>query len=183
MWNRFRNRRDTGNARANVVEMPASGDLRPEQVYLDAARHQVDRQIDTFNELNARATQLFSIATIVLSLSVTLLTIAAPATSVPRCAEWLLIGAVVAYAVVVVCFLGSWLIRALEYRPDLSTLRTHSESVAGAVLMRWVANEYLESNQRNEPILSRKSRWVGWIGLFLCVETGLLAVGALLITL
>ncbi len=82
-----------------------------------------------------------------------------------------------------ICVVTAGVIRGLEYRPDIRTLREHSETLPGAALVRWIANEYQESTERNKMALDRKSRWVGRANIALYVEGVLLAVAAFLILL
>lgn len=84
------------------------------------------------------------------------------------------------YGYLLYCVVRAGLVRELEYRPDMVTLRGHSEELPGAAVLRWVANEYQESTERNKKDLRRKSRWVGKANIALYIEGVLLAIAAFL---
>lgn len=73
-------------------------------------------------------------------------------------------------------------IRAIEYRPDVPTLWTHSQTIDGPALRRWIADEYAASVEANRPVLQRKARWVGYTVLALYAE-GILISTAAVVTL
>lgn len=149
----------------------------PEEVYLDAARHFLDLQIVTHDVLDTKASQGFSVGSVVLPLTFALLNISN--VDVPVTAKWALSLALASYVVLLVYTVRASLVRGLEFRPNITTLRQHTETYSGPVLKRWVADEHEESIQKNAKILGRKARWVGAATLALFVEAVCLAVAAI----
>jgi hypothetical protein len=123
------------------------------------------------------------VGSVALPLTFALLNLGSNQIDIPQLAVWALEAGLIVYAWLLFCVVRAGLIRELEYRPDMSTLRGYSEDLPGAALLRWVANEYQESTERNEQDLARKSRWVGKATIALYIEGVLLAVAALLILL
>jgi hypothetical protein len=86
--------------------------------------------------------------------------------------------AVVAYVLLIAVAARTSYIRAIAYRPDLRTLRRHSDGIDGASLRRWVAEEYALSAEINDRVLQYKARWVGRVTLVLYAEGILIAAAA-----
>jgi len=164
----------------DIIEFEGESGPLPEQVYHDAARHYLDAQISSFNVLDTRSGQIFSVGSVALPLTFALLNLGSNQVEIPRLAIWALEAGLVVYAWLLFCVVRAGLIGELEYRPDMSTLRGYSEELPGVPLLRWVANEYQESTERNKRDLARKSRWVGKANIALYVEGVLLAVAAFL---
>lgn len=163
-----------------IVELDEHRDPLPEQVYHDAARHYLDVQISSFDVLDARAGQIFSVGSVALPLTLALLNLGSNEVDIPALAVLALQAGLFVYGWLLYCVVRAGLILELEYRPDLSTLRGHSEELPGAGLLRWVANEYQESTERNKEELARKSRWVGKANIALYLEGVLLLIAAFL---
>lgn len=132
------------------------------EVYHDAARHFLDVQISTMDMLDAKITQYLSAASLVLPITFGLLNLTAPQRrSLPFAANAALVASLVAYAGVLIFAALASIIRALEYRPDIATLKNNSEITSGIYLKQWVANEYEASIAENKGVLQRKARRVG----------------------
>jgi hypothetical protein len=99
---------------------------------------------------------------------------------IPDTAEKALAGAVVCYALVLVFAWLSSRVRALEYRPHLPTLRSHTAHYSGTALQRWVADEYVSSTIENEIALQRKAQRIGWANTLLYLEGLFLSLAAAL---
>lgn len=162
-----------------VEEQPHSA-----EVYRDAARHFLDVQISTSDTLDAKLTQYLSVASLALPVAVALLNFGAPAhRPVPGVVRWMLVAALIAYISVLVCAGLASRIRALDYRPDIHTLKVHSEEIPGVYLTQWVANEYERSIAENKSVLQQKARLVGWEALAFYAEGLLLSLAAVLTVL
>ena len=111
------------------------------EVYHDAARHFLDVQMNTLDELSGKTAQFLSVASLALPVTYAFLRPASGNQPLPWEVEWLLRGALVAYVMVLVFASAASMIRALEYRPNITTLREHSEHYSGVALKQWVANE------------------------------------------
>lgn len=164
----------------DVIEFEKATDPLPEQVYHDAARHYLDVQISAFDVLDARSGQIFSVGSVALPLTFALLNLGSNEVDIPTIAVWSLRAGLIVYLWLLFCIVRAVLIRELQYRPDMSTLRRHSEDLPGSAMLRWVANEYHESTESNRMDLARKSRWVGKANIALYVEGVLLSVAAFL---
>jgi hypothetical protein len=157
---------------------PRSEEITPEQVLHAAAARLLDVQVETYHALDARNANIISVSSTVLPLAFGLLAIRDQ--EIPATAEKALAGAVVCYALVLIFAWFSSRIRALEYRPHLPTLRTHTCRYSGPVLQRWVANEYVSATMENEIALQRKAQRIGWANTLLYLEGLFLAVAAAL---
>lgn len=163
--------------RAMPVEYEESEET-PERVLYDAAARFLDAQIAINESLDSKASASFSVGSTVLPVTFGLLTLAP--NQMPDDASIVLVGALLAYAVLLVCAFRASTFRALEYRPNLDTLNTYSTRYEGSILLRWVASEYVVSTERNGRELESKARWTGWAGIALYVEGALLSIAALL---
>lgn len=164
------------------VEVASSEDHGPiaAEVYHDAARHFLEVQISTYDLLDTRAVQTFSIGSVVLPVTFALLNLGSTRVDIPLVARGALGAALFVYLGLLFCVIkASTILRALEYRPNLKTLRSHSARYPGKTLLRWVANEYEESSRENEGVLARKSRWVGFASIALYAEGVLLSFAAI----
>lgn len=179
----WRDRRVTSEERpgpGDVIEFEKETDPLPEQVYHDAARHYLDVQISAFDVLDARSGQIFSVGSVALPLTFALLNLGSNEVDIPTNAVWALRAGLGLYFVLLFCVVRAGLIRKLQYRPNINTLRDYSENLPGAALLRWIANEYEESTEGNKKDLARKSLWVGAANIALYVEGVLLSTAALL---
>jgi len=139
--------------------------LLPEEVYHDAAQHFLDVQISTHDLLDNKTSQTLSVGSVVLPVTFVLLNLSSR--DVPVVALWALGLALGSYIALLVCAGRAGLIRGVQYRPDIKTLRNYSNQYSANVLKRWVADEYLASIDENKHVLITKARWVGaaWIAL------------------
>lgn len=151
--------------------------ISAEEVYFDAARHFLDLQIATHDVLDTKASQGFSVGSVVLPLTFALLNLSD--VDVPVITKWALGFALAAYVGLLVYTARASLVRGLEYRPNITTLREHAATYSGSILKRWVADEHEASIQDNAVILGRKARWVGTATLALYVEAACLAIAAI----
>ena len=157
--------------------MESDTEASSEEVYLDAARHFLDVQISTLDVLDTITSQSFSVGSIVLPVTFALLNLGAA--DIPTVAKAALGLALICYvALLVFAFLAS-LVRGLEYRPHIPTLKQHSQVYRGEVLKRWVADEHERSCVANEEILIKKTRWVGVATIALYLEALSLAIAAI----
>ncbi len=148
-----------------------------EDVYHDAARHFLDIQLDTHDVLDTKASQSFSVGSVVLPLTFALLNLGN--TEVPQVAEWTLGLALAFYIGLLACAARASLVRGLEYRPNITTLGEHAATYPGPILKHWVADEYEASITKNARVLGRKARWVGAATPALYFEAVCLAVVAI----
>jgi hypothetical protein len=132
--------------------------------------------------LSSKTTQYLSVASLALPVTFALLRAADGADPVPGEASWALLGALVAYLLVLMCASLAGRISAVEYRPNITTVKDHSEVLSGIYLKQWVANEYEASIVENRPFLERKARWVGAEAIAFFVE-GLCLASAAVTTL
>jgi len=137
----------------------SGGEPSPADVYYEAAARFLDVQLATHEVLDNKAFNTFSVGSTVLPLTFGLLSLASG--SLADTALALLALALLAYLSLLFCAWRASRIRALEYRPDIPTLRGHSERFGADSLRRWVANEYAESSEANRKALVVKARWTG----------------------
>lgn len=105
---------------------------RSEEVFHDAARHFLDVQISTLDVLDTKTAQTFSVGSLALPVTFALLNLGT--TSVPTIAKWALGIALGFYTALLVCAFLASLIRALEYRPNITKLKEHSAMYSGTAL-------------------------------------------------
>lgn len=161
------------------IEYVEEADPLPEQVYHDAIRHYLDAQISSFDLLDTRSSQIFSVGSVALPLTFALLNLGTNSLDIPTGAKWTLLAGLGVYLLLLVCVSIAGAVRGLQYRPDGKALREYSEELPGAALLRWIANEYEESTTRNKRSLKFKSWWIGAATFPLYIEGALLAVAAL----
>jgi hypothetical protein len=153
-------------------------DITPEHVLHSAAARLLDVQVETYHALDTRNANIISVSSIVLPLAFGLLAIRDQ--EIPGTAEKALAGAVICYALVLIFAWLSSRIRALEYRPHLPTLRSHTARYSGPALQHWVADEYVSATIENESALQRKAQRIGWANTLLYLEGLFLALAAAL---
>lgn len=163
----------------DIIEFEEDTDPLPEQVYHDAARHFLDAQITSFNQLDTRSSQIFSVGSVALPLAFALLNLGSGRVDIPNGAKWMLLAGLLIYLLLLICVFIAGTVRTLDYRPNIARLREYSEDLPGAALLRWAANEYQESTEANTEALGRKSWWVGAATFLLYIEGALLAMAAL----
>lgn len=160
------------------VEVVNEG-LHSAEVYHDAARHFLDVQISTMDMLDSKTAQYLSAASLALPVTAALLSFGVSGRDgLSRPAFVALTGALVCYVLVLVFSAAASMIRGLEYRPDISTVKQHSEAYAGIFLRQWVANEYEASIVENKKVLVAKARWVGAEALAFYLEGLCLSIAA-----
>jgi hypothetical protein len=154
-------------------------ELHSAEVYHDAARHFLDVQLTTLDSLSTKTTQYLSVASLALPVTFALLRTATDGSDpLPGEAIWSLLGALAAYLLVLVFASLAGRLSAVEYRPNIATVKAHSEVLTGIYLKQWVANEYEASIVENKPVLERKARWVGAEAIAFFVEGLCLALAA-----
>jgi hypothetical protein len=163
----------------DTIEYEEDTDPLPEQVYHDAARHYLDAQLSSFDLLDTRSGQIFSVGSVALPLTFALLNLGSNRVDIPTGAKWMLLAGLGVYILLLVCVFIAGTVRSLQYRPNIFALRQYSEELPGAALLRWVGNEYQESTENNKIALRRKSWWVGAATFLLYIEGALLAIAAL----
>lgn len=141
------------------VQQPSSTEISSEEVYYTTARHFLDVQFTTMDMLDNKTWQTFSVGSTVLTVTFALLNISTR--EVPVYAIWALGIALFFYVSLLFTSFQVSRIRGLEYRPDISTVKEHSEMITGRFLQQWVSNEHLDSIEANKNVLVRKARWVG----------------------
>jgi len=146
-------------------------------VFLDAATKRLDIQFNTHVALDNKLGNVLSVGSAILPITFGLLGLSN--TDVPIAAAIFLIGAGIAYGVL----LGlSWVVvrrtANLAAGAQIGVLRAHLESgeYTGEGLRQWVANEYEGSIRENEEILFRKARYVGSASYALYLESALLSL-------
>lgn len=162
-----------------IEEQPHSA-----EVYRDAARHFLDVQITMMTTLDTKLTQYLSVASLALPVAIALLNLVTPQhKTIPTAVRVMLVAALAAYVAVLVCAGFASRIRALDYRPDIPTLKAHSEEIPGIYLTQWVANEYERSITENKEVLQDKARWIGAEALAFYGEGLCLSLAAVLTVL
>lgn len=140
------------------------------EVYHAAARHFLDVQMNTLDELGSKTAQFLSVESLALPVTFAFLRPSVDSEPLPAEVGWLFRAALAGYVLVLVFAAASSMIRALEYRPNITTLKEHSETYSGIFLMQWVANEYEASIHANNKVLVRKARLVGAEALCFFIE-------------
>ena len=156
----------------------ASEGVSSTQVFHDAAIKFLDVQVSTDDVLDARNVSVFSIATTVLRITIGLLNLRK--TPPPHHAVIPLGIALFFYFCLIIASLRASRIRGLQYRPDLPTMRNYVGSYDGKDFQQWVGLEYVRSIEDNAISLVRKARWMGYVYVFLYLETLSLSIAAIL---
>lgn len=147
-----------------------------DQVYFTFAERLLDSQLATSDVLDTKAAGTIGVGSTVLPLTFGLLSISGRA--LPGFTVAALVAAIIAYAVLLCSGARASHIRALEYRPDLTTLWSNSQTTDGATLRRWIAEEYAASAEINRPLLVRKARYAGLANIALLIEGILISFAA-----
>jgi hypothetical protein len=105
-----------------------------DQAYFAFVERLLDTQLATSDVLDTKAAGIIGVGSTVLPLTFGLLSISGK--SLPAFTVVSLVVAIIAYGVLLSSAARASHIRALEYRPDLMTLWTNSQSVDGATLRR-----------------------------------------------
>lgn len=176
----FHRRQDLVNPdEDDIVEFEQPGDPSPEAVYLEAATHYLDAQISAYDVLDTKSNQAFSIGSLTLPITFTLINLAPDRVDIPREAFWSLWGALGAYFLMVIFIALADRHKSIEYGPTLSTIKDLSfGEYPGVLIQRWVADGYTNSSTNNAKTLRLKGRWIGWMGVSLWIEGGCLAAAA-----
>ena len=160
-----------------VIEV--AGDDSAQDVYLDAAARLLDAQVKANEVLDARAANAFAIGGTILPIAFGLLSV--NNREFPLLSEFFLFLAVGAYVVLLVCsYLVGNRTQHFEYRPDIPTLRAHTQVFGPEEVRVWVALEYEASSEANKRMLSRKTRYVASAFAALYAESLFLSVAAVL---
>ena len=149
-----------------------------DQVYLESTQRFLDLQVSTNDVLDTKNAGAVGVGSTILPLTFALLSISA--NSLPKATQWCLIAAAIAYVVLIIAAARTSYIRGIEYRPNIRTLWNNSQQFEGAVLRRWVAEEYAVSTEANRLVLEYKARWVGVVILLLYFEGILISAAAIL---
>ena len=165
------------DAQLRVIEV--STDSSVQDVYLDAATRFLDAQVKMNEVLDSRVGSAFAVGGTILPIAFGLLGVTDRA--LPLVSEVFLFLAVGAYVVLVgFAYSVANRIRAMEYRPNIPTLRQHTRALQREELLGWVASEYEASTEQNKEILSRKARHVGRVFAALYAESLCLSIAAVL---
>ncbi len=163
----------------DIVEFEQPGDPSPEAVYLEAATHYLDAQISAYDVLDTKSNQAFSIGSLTLPITFTLINLAPDRVDIPREAFGSLWGALGAYILMVIFIALAGRHKTIEYGPTPNTIKDLSfGEYPGVLIQRWVADGYTNSSTNNAKTLRLKGRWIGWMSVFLWIEGGCLATAA-----
>lgn len=147
-----------------------------DQAYLVTVERLLNTQVATNDILDTKTAGTVGVGTTILPLTFGLLSLSG--VPLPGATKWLLGLAVGVYVLLLGTAARASRIRALEYRPDVLELWRHSQTIDGAALRRWIADEYAESVEINRPVLVRKARWVGVTNVVLYAEGILISAAA-----
>lgn len=165
----------------DIVEVEEPDDPSSEVVYIEAARHYIDKQIGAYDVLDTKAGQYFSTGSFAFPVTFTLINLAPDRVEVPSQAVWSLWGAFGAYAflIIFVALAGRHKTTAYGAYPEEVKELSLTE-LPGIGLQRWVADTYTRSSHINRGTLARKGLWVGWANVAMWAEGLCLALAALL---
>lgn len=167
-----------------IVTQVVSSDVpHSSQVYLEAARNTLDTQLRSAEALGGTSAQYLSVASLALPVTYALLRQSSNADPLPEAARILLFAALGAYLLVLFFALRASSVGNLEYRPNITTLKEHSQNYTGVILTQWIANEIEASIRENIPVVRKKARLVAVVALFVFVETLCLSVAAVVVLL
>lgn len=175
---------------------PTLSDLVPEEVFHDAAFAFLNAQISSSDVLDSRASQVLSVGTASLPLTIALVN--ARGTTILDEPFW--DRPYLQYdKLPIICFFVAlaayvWILHLsreigrksrIEFKPLMSTmsdafLEMQTQPLGGRGLKAWVARYYVESTNDNQQLLYEKSRMVSRIQLVLVVEGVALTLGATL---
>ena len=166
----------------DVVEFEQPSDPSPESVFLTAATRSLDLQISAFDVPDGKAAQAFSVGSLTLPITFTLINLAPDRVDIPREAIWSLWGALAAYILLIFFIFRSNRFNAISTDVNLQVLEQYSQEFPGVVLQRWIAEVYAQAATDNLDTLFRKGRWVA-LAYFALWAEGLTLAGAAITTL
>lgn len=151
-----------------------------EEVYLQAATAYLSTQTSSYDVLDGKASQSFSVASITLPITFTLINLAPDRVHIPNLAIWSLWGAIVAYLGLIYCIIRAGRYTTIDVGPSPEDLKETGQEAGlpGQVMQRWVADGYVASARINNETLAGKSKWIGRAQLCLWVEGIALALAA-----
>lgn len=153
--------------------------MRADQTYYDVATARLDEQIERANGLHAKLATAYGFSAAILPTFGALLALAKP--DRPQAAVILYAVAMGIYIVMLGFAAAGYRVSRYSLRPDLETLKAHSDTHSDPTMRVWVANECLLSIETNEPKLHRKAVLTTWLLGLLALEAVLLTLAALLV--
>ena len=176
LW-RFRSWRSRQPAATGQTPSSAAPTASAEDTFYDVSLRRLDEQLSRNDVLDTKTAGAFSVGSTVLPVTFGLLNLGAIAP--PTVAQWLLLGSLLVYGLLLLCSWLSYRLRSLDFRPDLPTLHANSIEYESRALRTWVAEECVRSIVANTDLLARKSRYTGWAIVTLHIEAALLSIAAL----
>jgi hypothetical protein len=138
------------------------------RAFHDAALQTLNVHIETFDKIDVRVSTTLTVGSAILPLTYGLLSLSQ--INHASLTSFSLKVAVFWYVVMLVFALTANSIRLVSYRPDPETLERNSELYDDAILLEWVAREYVASVKENAPKLLQKSKWAGGAEIWFTLE-------------
>jgi hypothetical protein len=153
--------------------------MRADQTYYDIAVSRLDEQTERANGLDSKLATAFGFSAAILPTFGALLALAKH--DRPHSAIVLYVVAMAVYIVMLGVAALAYRITKFSMRPDLETLKVHSDQHSDSTMRIWVGNECLLSIATNEPKLHRKAVLTTWALGLLALEAVLLTLAALVV--
>jgi hypothetical protein len=151
-------------------------------VFYEVVMRRLDEQSSRADGLDTKATAVFSVANGILALfGATLAATSWPCGIALGVFLILLATATFMYIITLILAYKALQVREFSLRPDLPSLRLHSETKTSEELQRAVAEQCLLSIRDNDPILKKKASHLTSALLYLPAEALLLAFAALVL--
>jgi hypothetical protein len=125
------------------------------QAFYEVATARLADQMKQIETLDAKTDKILSYSAGALGIFGAALGLVGKHVSAPTIG--LFVGAFVIYTAVIISTLRAYQLRNYSYRPDMSTLQHHAESLPDEALRLWVARECVLSLNENDVLISEKS--------------------------
>lgn len=151
-----------------------------ESVYYDIAVQRLDAQAEQIASLDAKAANVFLIASTVLPISASLLTDGDSSFANCLGAKIALAIGLAAYVWVACFFIRAYRVARWYFRPSLQSLKQFKEGKDSDRVRRWVGNQCTRSYYDNKPGISTKARYVDFATWGLAAEVAALTAAVLI---
>jgi hypothetical protein len=161
-----------------MEEEQAIPERRAIGVYYAVATNKLDTQMQSIDQLDAKAVTLFTIASVILGFFVGLISLVKlPSDQPARIADGVfLILSIAAYAILAYCLYQAYKVVDWEYGPDLKALGDKSQEYDEETIQELVADACTISHESNRVLIDKKADWLQCAFIALASDIILIAV-------
>ncbi len=158
--------------------MRYTGAMKAVGVYYEIATKRLDDQLQSIDQLDAKAATVYAAATAILTIFTGLLSLASlPSDALLRALViGMLVVAILVYFLLLRALYGAYRVSDWNFRPDAATLQKNCEIYDEDMMREWVADECTISFQENEPMIATKTAHLHTAAVSLPVEAILLVI-------